>query len=143
MKLHLPITLLTALLGACVVQAVEIPDNYEQIDLWTPSDLNDYTSNTSTDKNAFFLWSDVNITPTTNTTWTSATPLINGGNLIFTKAEDAVPSLSFSNGKSQVFSDFSCEISLKSDEFSAETVKSFRSLVFFVEFCLKFFSSFS
>lgn len=107
MKLHLPITLLTALLGACVVQAVEIPDNYEQIDLWTPSDLKGYTSNTSTDKNAFILWSDVNITPTTNTTWTSSTPLINGGNHIFTPAEEATPSLSFSNGQSQVFSDFS------------------------------------
>lgn len=107
MKLHLPITLLTALLGACVVQAVEIPDNYEQIDLWTTSYLNDYTSNTSTDKNAFILWSDVNITPTTNTTWTSSTPLINGGNHIFTQAEEATPSLSFSNGQSQVFRDFS------------------------------------
>lgn len=107
MKLHLPITLLTALLGACVVQAVELPDNYEQIDLWTPSDLKGYTSNTSSDKNAFLLWSDVSITPTTNTTWTSSTPLINGGNHIFTPAEEATPSLSFSNGQSQVFRDFS------------------------------------
>lgn len=107
MKPHLPLALLSTLLGAFVAQAVEIPDDYEQIDLWTPSYLKDYTSNSSDDKNAFILWSDVNITPTTNTTWTSATPLINGGKLIFTKAEEAVPSLSFSNGQSQVFSDFS------------------------------------
>ena len=107
MKLHLPITLLTVLLSAFVAQAVEIPDDYEQIDLWTPSYLDDYISNTADDKNAFILWTDVAITPTTNTTWTSATPLINGGKLIFTKAEAAVPSLSVSNGQSQVFSDFS------------------------------------
>lgn len=107
MKPHLPITLLASLLGAGVAQAVEIPVGYEHVDLRTPSDLKGYTSNTSSDKNAFLLWSDVSITPTTNTTWTSSTPLINGGNLIFTKAEDAVPSLSFSNGQSQVFSNFS------------------------------------
>ena len=107
MKPHLPITLLTALFGAVVAQAVEIPDGYEQIDLYVPSYLDDYTSNSSTDKNAFILWSDVSITPTTNRTWTSATPLINGGNHIFTKAEEATPSLSFSNGQSQVFRDFS------------------------------------
>lgn len=107
MKLHLPITLLTVLLSAFVAQAVEIPDDYEQIDLWTPSYLNDYTANTSSDKNAFLLWSDISITPTTNTTWTSSTSLINGGNHIFTPAEEATPSLSFSNGQSQVFRDFS------------------------------------
>lgn len=107
MKPHLPITLLTALFGAVVAQAVEIPDGYEQVDLWTPSYLNDYTSNTSSDKYAFFLWSDVSITPVTNTTWTSATPLIKGGNHIFTQAEEASPTLSFSNGQSQVFDGFS------------------------------------
>lgn len=107
MKPHLPITLLIALLVSINVHAVEIPDGYEHVDLWTPSYLNDYTSNTTTDKYAFVLWSDVSITPTTNTTWTSSTPLINGGNLIFTQAEDAKPSLSFNNGNSQVFNGFS------------------------------------
>ncbi len=107
MKPHLPITLLISLLVSINVHAVEIPDGYEQVDLWTPSYLNDYTSNTTSDKYAFILWSDVNITPTTNTTWTSSTPLINGGNHIFTPAEEASPSLIFSNGQSQVFRDFS------------------------------------
>lgn len=108
MKLHLPLVLLSALLGAFVVQAVEIPDDYEQIDLWTPSYLNDYTTNTADDKNAFILWTDVAFTPTTNPTWTSSKPLVTGGNLIFTTAEGYDPvALSFSGGQYQVFSDIS------------------------------------
>ncbi|MBE6419306.1 MAG: hypothetical protein E7031_04170 [Akkermansiaceae bacterium] len=104
MKLHLPITLLTALLGACVVLAIEIPDGYEQIDLWTPSYLDDYTTNTADDKNAFILWTDVAFTPTTNPTWTSSKPLVTGGNLIFTTAEGYEPvALSFIGGKSTAF----------------------------------------
>lgn len=103
MKLHLPITLLSALLGVFIAQAVEIPDDYEQIDLWTPSYLDDYTTNTADDKNAFILWTDVAITPTTNPTWTSSKPLVTGGNLIFTTAEGYDPvAISFSGGKSTV-----------------------------------------
>ncbi len=104
MKLHLPITLLTVLLSAFVAQAVEIPDDYEQIDLWTPSYLDDYISNTADDKNAFILWTDVAITPTTNPTWSSSTPLVTGGNLIFTTAEGYDPvAISFGGGQSTVF----------------------------------------
>lgn len=104
MKPHLPLTLLVALLGSFVSQAVEIPDNYEQIDLWTPSYLNDYTSNTEEDNYAFILWTDVDFTPTTNSTWTSSTPLVTGGNLIFTTAEGYDPvALSFGGGQSAVF----------------------------------------
>lgn len=104
MKLHLPITLLTVLLSAFVAQAVEIPDDYEQIDLWTPSYLDDYISNTADDKNAFILWTDVAITPTTNPTWSSSTPLVTGGNLIFTTAEGYAPvAISFGGGQSTVF----------------------------------------
>lgn len=108
MKLHLPLVLLSALLGAFVVQAVEIPDDYEQIDLWTPSYLDDYSTNTADDKNAFILWTDVAFTPATNPTWTSSKPLVTGGNLIFTTAEGYDPvALSFSGGQYQVFSDIS------------------------------------
>ena len=104
MKPHLPIFLLLSLLGTFAAQAVEIPDDYEQIDLWTPSYLNDYTSNTEEDNYAFILWTDVAITPTTNPTWTSSTPLVTGGNLIFTTAEGYDPvALSFGGGQSTVF----------------------------------------
>ena len=104
MKLHLPLVLLSALLGAFVVQAVEIPDDYEQIDLWAPSYLDDYTANTADDKYAFILWTDVNFTPTTNPTWTSSAPLVKGGNLLFTTADGYAPrALSFSNGTYSVF----------------------------------------
>lgn len=104
MKLHLPITLLNALLGAFIAQAVEIPDGYEQIDLWTPSYLDDYTSNASTDSYAFWLYTDLSFTPTTSTKWSSAAPLVKGGNLIFTSADGYAPlALSFSDGKSTVF----------------------------------------
>lgn len=104
MKPHLPIILLSALLGTFTTQAVEIPDDYEQIDLWTPSYLDDYTTNTADDKNAFILWTDVAFTPTTNPTWTSSKPLVTGGNLIFTTAEGYDPvAISFSGGASSVF----------------------------------------
>ncbi len=104
MKLHLPITLLTALLGAFAAQAVEIPDDYEQIDLWTTSYLDDYISNTTEDEYAFILWTDLDFTPTTNTTWTSSTPLVKSGNLLFTTADGYDPlGLSFSNGSNSVF----------------------------------------
>ncbi len=104
MKLHLPITLLTALLGAFAAQAVEIPDDYEQIDLRTTNNLDDYTSNTAEDKYAFILRTDLDFTPTTNTTWTSSTPLVDGGNLLFTSADGFdLRALSFSNGSNSVF----------------------------------------
>lgn len=104
MKPHLPITLLFALLGTFTARAVEIPDDYEQIDLWAPSYLNDYTSNTEEDNYAFILWTDVDFTPTSNPTWTSSTPLVTGGNHIFTTAEGESPvALGFSGGQSSVF----------------------------------------
>lgn len=105
---YLPIILLSALLGTFTTQALEITDDYEQIDLWAPSYLDDYTTNTADDKNAFILCTDVAFTPTTNPTWTSSNPLVTGGNLIFTTAEGYDPvALSFSGGQYQVFSDIS------------------------------------
>ena len=104
MKPHIPIILLNILTGSFVSQAIEIPDDYEQIDLWAPSYLDDYTSNTTEDKYALILWTDLDFTPTTNTTWTASTPLVEGGNLLFTTADGYNPlRLSFSNGASSVF----------------------------------------
>ena len=104
MKPHLPITLLTVLLGTVAAHAVEIPDGYEQIALQVPSQLYAYSSNTATAKYAFILSTDVSVTPTTNTAWTNSTPLITGGNHIFSTAEGYAPAaLSFSGGQSIVF----------------------------------------
>lgn len=104
MKPHLPITLLTVLLGTVAAHAVEIPDDYIKIDLQTPNDLNAYVSNSADDKYEFKLQTNVNFNPTTNTTWNASTPLVEGGNLLFTSAERNTPSaLSFSNGASTVF----------------------------------------
>lgn len=104
MKPHLPITLLPVLLSTVAAQAVGIPDGYEQIALQVPSQLYAYSSNTATAKYAFILSTDVSVTPTTNTAWTNSTPLITGGNHIFSTAEGYAPAaLSFSGGQSIVF----------------------------------------
>ena len=104
MKPHLPIIVLIALLGTFVAKAVNIPDDYERIDLMTSADLDAYTSNTADDKYAFILWSDINFTPTTNASWTVSTPLVTGGALIYTTTEGYAPvALSFNGNKSFVF----------------------------------------
>ena len=104
MKPHLPLVLLASLLSTFVAQSVEIPDNYEQIDLWTPSYLEDYTSNASTDSYAFWLYTDLSFTPTTSTKWSSSAPLVKGGNLVFASSDGYAPfALSFSDGKFTVF----------------------------------------
>ncbi len=104
MKPHLPITLLTVLLSTFAAQAVEIPDSYEQIDLKTSSDLDDYLSNSADNNYAFLLQANVDFTPTSNTTWNASTPLIKGGNLLFTTDESDTPAaLSFINGQSTAF----------------------------------------
>lgn len=108
MKPHLPINLLFALVGAVAAHAVEVPADYELIDLWVPSYLDDYISNEAEDKYAFTIWTDVNFTPSTSDTWTTSKPLVTGGNLIFSTAEGFDPmALSFSEGKSTVFDNLS------------------------------------
>lgn len=85
MKPHLPITLLAALFGAVVAQALEIPDSYETIQIYSANDFNGYLSNH--EKCAFLLFSDINYNSSYNIT----------GNLIFTSANENSPtSLSFS-----------------------------------------------
>ncbi len=104
MKPHLPLALLAALMLAYPARAIEIPAEYDEIEVWAASFLNDYAVNSSTDYKAFILGTDVNCTPTSNTKWTSSTPLMSGGNLIFTTAEDTTPAVfTFKNGASSAF----------------------------------------
>lgn len=104
MKPHLPIALLSILMGTHIAQAIEIPDDYEQIDLWTPSYLDDYTSNTADDYRAFILWTDITFSPSTNDNWTSTAPLISGGNIIFTSSEGyEQSSLNYTNYETTIF----------------------------------------
>lgn len=125
MKPHLSIALLSFLSVASLAQAVEIPDGYEQINLKAYSYLRNYTSNTADDMYAFLLCSDMAFTPATNTTWTSSSPLVKGGNLLFTKAEgyDSI-ALSFSNGSYSVFEN---PTSLTFDTLSNLTITSQKS----------------
>ena len=112
MKLHLPLLLLTSLvssLAAHSTHAAEIPADYESIDLWIPDMLEDYRASDSTGKYAFILWTDMEFTPQTSTSWGASTPLITGGNHIFTTSEGYAPmALSFTSGDSKVFQQVSC-----------------------------------
>ena len=112
MKLHLPLLLLTSLvssLAAHSTHAAEIPADYESIDLWIPDMLEDYKASDSTGKYAFILWTDMEFTPQTSTSWGASTPLITGGNHIFTTSEGYAPmALSFTSGDSKVFQQVSC-----------------------------------
>lgn len=104
MKPHLPLALLAALALAIPARGIEIPAEYDEIDVWAASYLDDYAVLSSTDYKAFILGTDVNCTPTSNTKWTSLTPLMSGGNLIYTTAEDTTPAvLTFKNGASSAF----------------------------------------
>lgn len=112
MKPHLPIAILTTLLSLTSitsVQAADIPADYEQVDLWTPGYLDDYTASDAAAKCAFILWSDTAFTPQTNTTWTDSQALVTGREHIFTTAEGYDPAaLSFTGGASKVFQQVSC-----------------------------------
>ena len=99
MKPHLPKVLLSAVLTACCAfsaQAVDIPDTYEQIDIWDSGYLKDYTINTATDSYAFLLGLD------TEVPWNIH---INGGNLLFTTYDGLPPvSLEFTGSGSSALS---------------------------------------
>ena len=107
MKLHLPKVLLSVVLAASCAfsaQAVEIPDTFEQVPLWTADYLSDYITNNQEDQYAFILWTDVDFTPTSNPDWNSSTSLVSGGQLIFTSSEGYAPvALRFSDGPSSAF----------------------------------------
>ena len=95
MKLHLPKVLLSAVLSACCAfsaQAVDIPDTYEQIDIWDSGYLSDYTNNTATDSYAFLLGLDI-VVP--------SGIALDGGNLLFTTYDGLPPvSLEFTGSGS-------------------------------------------
>ena len=99
MKPHLPKVLLSAVLTACCAfsaQAVDIPDTYEQIDIWDSGYLKDYTINTATDSYAFLLGLDTEVPSNIH---------INRGNLLFTTYDGLPPvSLEFTGSGSSALS---------------------------------------
>ncbi len=107
MKLHLPLTLLTAVLATFIAlpaQAVEAPEGYTTTYLNSPSTLENYSSLTAEDYMAFILQSSQEITPTGADYWTSSTQLVSGGNVFFgSYNSDSPVALSFQNGKSAAF----------------------------------------
>lgn len=110
MKPHLPISLLTAVVASLFIQpvsALELPDNYEMVNVWTPSYINGYTNNSASDYCVFYFWTDdIEFSPSTYSGWTSSTPLFTGGNLIFTSIDTAAPnSVKFTGGSSRAFSE--------------------------------------
>ena len=110
MKPHLPISLLTAVVASLFIQpvsALELPDNYEMVDVWTPSYIKGYTNNSASDYCVFYFWTDdIEFSPGTYSGWTSSTPLFTGGNLIFTSIDTAAPnSVKFTGGSSRAFSE--------------------------------------
>ena len=99
MKLHLPKVLLSAVLTACCAfsaQAIDIPDTYEQVDIWDSGYLSDYTTNTAADSYAFLLGLD---------TVVPSDIKLNGGNLLFSSYDGLPPvSLEFSGSDTPALS---------------------------------------
>ncbi len=107
MKLHLPLTLLTAVLAAFIAlpaQAVEAPVGYDSIYLPRNASLEDYATLSADEHLAFLLRNSAVITPDNNPHWggydsstsPSYTTLINGGNLFFGSNNSSSPvALSF------------------------------------------------
>ncbi len=106
MKLHLPLTLLTAVLAAFIAlpaQAVEVPDGYTEETLNRVGTLNSYSTLSTEDYIAFILSRSLEFSPTSNDYWTSSTPLVQGGNVFFGSRTSPV-ALSFKDGSNSVFS---------------------------------------
>ncbi|MBR3927067.1 MAG: hypothetical protein IKJ58_09915 [Akkermansia sp.] len=107
MKLHLPITLLTAVLATFIAlpaHAVEAPKGYTTTYLNSPGTLENYSSLTAEDYMAFILQSSHEITPTGADYWTSSTPLVSGGNVFFGSENSYSPvALSFKGGNGPAF----------------------------------------
>ncbi len=108
MKLHLPLTLLTAVLAACIAlpaQAVEAPEGYTTTYLNSPGTLETYSSLTAEDYMAYLLENSLEFSPTNCTYWTSSTPLVSGGNVFFgANDSDSPVALSFKDGEGSAFS---------------------------------------
>ena len=108
MKIHLPITLLSAVLAAFIalpVQAVEAPEGYTTIYLNTPGELESYSTLTEGDYQAYLLGSALEFSPSSAEYWTSSTPLVSGGNVFFgSNDSDSPVALSFKDGEGPAFS---------------------------------------
>ena len=107
MKLHLPLSLLSAVLLVAAgltsrAQAVEVPSDYTPHYLADPDDLYDYRT-TSGDL-AFLLNGSITFTPSSATWWTSSQELKENGSILFTIEEDSDPySLTFKGGANKAF----------------------------------------
>ena len=107
MKLHLPLSLLSAVLLVAAglpprAQAVEVPSNYTPHYLADPNDLYDYRSTSG--NLAFLLDGSTTFTPSSAPWWTSSQELKENGSILFTIEEDSDPySLTFKGGASKAF----------------------------------------
>ena len=107
MKLHLPLSLLSAVLLVAAglssrAQAVEVPSNYTSHYLAAPDDLYDYR--TTSGDHAFLLDGSITFTPSSATWWTSSQELKENGSILFTIEEDSDPySLTFEGVANKAF----------------------------------------
>ena len=107
MKLHLPLSLLSAVLLVAAglssrAQAVEVPSNYTPPYLADPNDL--YGYRTTSGNHAFLLDGSITFTPSSATWWTSSQELKENGSILFTIEEDSAPySLTFEGGANKAF----------------------------------------
>lgn len=104
MKLHLPSSLLSALLAVFTfaepaAHAVEVPEGYISYYLAEPDELSEFRA--SSESLAFLLDGSLTITPDSTPWWTSTTPLKKNGSILFTIEEDGDPfSMTFKKGNS-------------------------------------------
>ena len=107
MKLHLPLTLLTAVLATFIAlpaQAVEAPEGYTTTYLTSPGTLETYSELTAEEYIAFILRRSQEITPSGADYWTSSTPLVSGGHVFFgSYNSDSPVALSFKDGYGSAF----------------------------------------
>ena len=107
MKLHLPITLLTAVLATFIAlpaHAVEAPEGYTTTYLNSPGTLKTYSVLTAEEYIAFILRRSLEITSSGAGYWTSYTPLVSGGHVFFgSNNSDSPVALSFKDGYGPAF----------------------------------------
>ena len=109
MKLHLPLTLLTAVLATFIAlpaQAVEAPEGYTTTYLNSLGTLETYSELTAEEYIAFILRRSQEITPSGADYWTSSSPLVSGGHVFFgSYNSDSPVALSFKDGNGSAFDD--------------------------------------
>ena len=101
MKLHLPLSLLAAVVAVFAAQpacAYDIPDQYANagIEIFAPQDLDDYRSLNSSESYMFQFYASATFNAQTNQNWYPGNSLMYNGYCLFTTADGATPvSLSF------------------------------------------------